>query len=140
MRIIVDDAARYLECGLHRGQILREPGHKNTTVRAEDPGKGDHLRWRRERPDSNASIRRLTPCYVSGHKTVDLRLGGTFGRWRYKVVFEGPGDHHGGNFGGRVRGHVGDREERYYFSVRYEVQPFIMPALESNSVDIVEDN
>ena len=76
---IDNDAARYLECGSHRGQILREPWHgalearhKNTKVHAEDPGKRDHLRWRRERPDSSASIRRLRPYYVSGHTTIDL--------------------------------------------------------------------
>ena len=56
---IDDGAARYFEYGSYRGQILREPGHgalegrrKNITVRAEDPRKGDHLQWRRERPDS----------------------------------------------------------------------------------------
>ena len=114
---IDDNAARRLEYGSHRGQILREPGQgalegrrKITTKYAEDPGKGDRLRWRRERPDSNANILRLRPCYVSGYKTIDLRWCGTFGRWRYQLVFEGPGDHRGGDFGGRVRDHVGDRE------------------------------
>ena len=86
---IDDDVARHLEHGSHRGQILREPEHralkghcKNITVRAEDPGKRVHLRWRREPLDSNASIRRLRPCLVSGsgHKTIDLRRGGTFER------------------------------------------------------------
>ena len=79
---IDNDMARHLECGSHRGEILRKLKHgalesrrKNTTVRARTPEKGDYLRWRRERPASNASIRRLRPSYVSGHKTADLRWG-----------------------------------------------------------------
>ena len=76
----------------------------------EDPGKGGHLRWRRERPDRYASICRLKPCYVSGHKTINLRWGGTSRRWHYQLVSEDPSDHRGGNFGGRVCGHVGEYE------------------------------
>ena len=79
---IENHAASHLECGSHRGQNLREPGHgalkghrKNTTVRAGDLGKVDRLLWRWERPDSNVSIRRLRSCYVSGHNTIDLRRG-----------------------------------------------------------------
>ena len=134
---IDNDAARYLECGSNRGQILREPGHgalegrcKNTTVRAEDPGKGDHLRWRQERPDSD-------------HATcLDTRRSISVG-----AVLLGGG---AVNLFSRAQATTAEgTSEAEYVAISEivkgvpflcQVQAFVMSALESNPVVIVEDN
>ena len=110
---------------------------KNTTIRAEDPGTGDHLRWRLERSGSNASIRQIRPRYVSGHKASDLRWSGTLG---------------GGAISWFSRAQATTAEETSEAEYEamseivkeilffWQVQAFIVTALESNPVDIVEDN